>query len=206
MQAAVAGLDAIFDYRLSPMASVLQWMQDHSPRTLVGMSLGAHLCVVHLARVPTVNGLILIAPAWTDQPEPGFTEHLANLRKTGLQQHLAHLPDKPAWVRDALRQAWNQYPEDVLLNHLYEGVTTPGPGFQALQAVCVPTVIVGFWDDPFHPWSVAEQWATAIPNSRLIGIPSASAERDLGNIGNAAVKNLQDLGGWGLGYCGGRCG
>jgi pimeloyl-ACP methyl ester carboxylesterase len=202
MMAAVAGLDAAFDYRISPTTSLSAWMQRHTPSVLVGMSLGGHLCVRNAPQIATLNGLIVIAPAWTDQPDPRYAAHINGIEHMGIHQHLAHLPKQPTWVRNAVVQAWNEYPDELLLTHLMEAANTPGPGLAALQAVRVPTVIVGFWDDPFHPWSVAEQWAAEIPNSRLIGMPRASAGRDLRNIGHAAVTNLQDLGGWLLGDTG----
>jgi pimeloyl-ACP methyl ester carboxylesterase len=193
LASALPGIDAIFDYRDAPICSLLSWMSAHAPAILVGMSYGAHMCVQHVGQLPTVKGLILIAPAWTDIPDPRYAEHVQALTKQGIHAHLSSLPRQPAWVRTAVTDAWSQFSPTALISHLAEVASTKGPGLTKLRDVNIPTVVVGFWDDPLHTWDVAREWAMAIPTSRLIGMPSMSPERNLRNLTQAAEVNLRDL-------------
>lgn len=193
MKAVLPTIDSVLDYGRIRPSNYQEWLVALEPTVLIGVSYGAHLCVELARAAPTLDGLILIAPAWTDEPNPHFVSHVNAIAAQGLTHHLETVPKEPAWIHDAVHAAWTSFEPQVLLAHLASVAVSRGPGQSALLGLQVPAVIVGFWDDPMHPWETAKTWASAIPQSRIIGMPMSAPEPSLMNVTAAAMANLSDL-------------
>lgn len=186
-------LDWVIDYRTIALGDVISSITAASPQVLVGVSIGAHLSVVAASHLSSLDGLILVAPAWTREPDPRHAVLADAVLAEGVSAQVRRLPKEPAWVREEVTDAWQRYEQVALGSHLQEVAGTPGPGLDRLRALQVPCVVVGFWDDPVHPWQVARTWAHAIPVNRLIGLPIAALADDRANVAQLAWRNLRDL-------------
>lgn len=169
-----------------------------SPIWLAGVSYGAHLAASIAGTDPRVQGLIAIAPAWTGAPSAlaDFGRHTAHsMRERGIADTLDAMRDGniSSWVHEELARAWSDMDAEDLATHLELVASTPAPSSELLATVRCASVIVGFTDDPSHPWSVAEHWHHSIPHSRLLAVPLASAGCARTNLGGPALANLRDL-------------
>jgi pimeloyl-ACP methyl ester carboxylesterase len=168
-------------------------------RVVGGVSRGAHLAACWAARRDAerdgpLDGLLLALPAWTG--DGGATSgRLASslaaqaVRERGrdavLEQSLAAgVP----WLAEELRRAWLARPEDELLADLEEAVETPAPDISDLERIVVPTGVVGFRDDSFHPLEVARAWAAALPRGELEVLDVTAPEDDRTLLGSAALS------------------
>jgi pimeloyl-ACP methyl ester carboxylesterase len=153
--------------------------------TLAGASMGAQTALhFALAQPERVAGLVLITPAFDpyaprDDAELAQWDALASgLREGGVEGFVA------AYDLDALPEAWRGTVETVLRQRLsahehplavadaIEVVSRSRPfeHIDQLAGLDVPTVVVGSRDeaDPGHPLVVAERYAEAIPDARLL--------------------------------------
>jgi pimeloyl-ACP methyl ester carboxylesterase len=162
--------------------------------TLVGgVSLGAMAAACWAAaRSPRIQleGLLLTLPAWSG--DPGVTAALSQLAaddivRNGLDATLGRLAGQ-GWVGPELARAWRMYDEQQLVAALRATSCCVGPTLDQLRRISVPTGLVGFEDDVFHPIEVAEGWTGALPNAVLRRLALQAPVRDVGLIGHAAVE------------------
>jgi pimeloyl-ACP methyl ester carboxylesterase len=150
---------------------------------LAGASMGAHTAVhVALEHPGRVAGLGLITPAYVPEELearlPWWDGLSDGLREGGVDGFVAAYgePDVPeAWretVDRVVRQRLgaHRHPEAVADALRAVPRSRPFAAMDDLDAIAVPTVVVGDRDepDPGHPLAVAERWTAAIPGARLV--------------------------------------
>jgi pimeloyl-ACP methyl ester carboxylesterase len=168
-------------------------------RVVGGISRGAHLAATWAARRGDValDGLLLALPAWTGdgRDTPGrLASSLAAqaLRERGRSAVLAESRGAGVpWLAEELARAWLACPEEELLADLTAAVTTPAPELPALRGIAVPSGVVGFARDAFHPLPVAREWAGALPRAALEVLDVTAPEHDRTVLGAAAVAAWQ---------------
>lgn len=192
MASAFPFIDASLDHRDLGLDDIVSALIEAQPTVMVGVSIGAHICAEAATVMPDVKGLILVAPAWIDDPDPRHAAMARQIAEVGVQEHMSTLPRSPAWLHRTTVESWGGYQPEALLTHLRSVSHRPGPGIHALARISVPTVLIGFWDDPVHPWSVTQQWADSMTNRRLIGLPLDALDIDPGILGALAQANLRD--------------
>ncbi|WP_406231242.1 alpha/beta fold hydrolase [Nocardia sp. NBC_01009] len=166
------------------------------PVLVTGISLGAAIAVEWAAEHPdAVVGVVAALPAWTGSDTAACPAALsaaataAQLRADGLDAVIERMrASSPRWLADALTQSWRaQWPQ--LPDALEEAADYKWPGAERLVTLDVPVAVVTAVDDPVHPFTVAEEWATLIPRSELIRITLSELGEDpaiLGKTGLAA--------------------
>ena len=151
---------------------------------LAGSSMGAHTVVAHALSDPRrVAGLVIIGPASSGlPPSEESLEHwdalAAGLEQDGIDGFLAAYDDDldPEWrdvlVRIARERLERHRDLDALALALREVPrSVPFDGLVELESLDVPALVVASGDeaDPGHPRSVAEAYASSLPQARLIG-------------------------------------
>lgn len=150
---------------------------------LVGHSMGAHTIVTLALRDPdAVAGIVLIGPASTGLPPEEDSlaawDALADgLDGGGVEGFIAAYDRDldPEW-RDTLlriareRLGHHRCPDAVAQAMREVPRSPPFEGMGELEALDVPALVVGSRDaaDPGHPLAVAEAYADALPDARLI--------------------------------------
>jgi pimeloyl-ACP methyl ester carboxylesterase len=152
---------------------------------LVGASMGAHTALrLALAKPERVAGLVLVTPSFDpraprdDASLAGWDALASGLRADGVEGFVR------AYDLGKVPQAWHQTIETVLRQRLaahehplavadaLEVVPRSRPFEQLdeLAALSLPSIVVGSRDeaDPGHPLAVAERYAEAIPDARLV--------------------------------------
>jgi pimeloyl-ACP methyl ester carboxylesterase len=152
---------------------------------LAGASMGAHTALWLAREQPErVAGLVVITPGY-DPDTVDDRERLARwdalsegLRKGGVEGFLEaygepHVPE--AWretVVKVIRQrlALHEHPEAVADALRAVPRARPFGALSKLNEISVPTIVVASADepDPGHPQALAERYAHAIPNARLV--------------------------------------
>jgi pimeloyl-ACP methyl ester carboxylesterase len=156
-----------------------------------GVSLGAHLAVEWaLANPDRCAGLLLALPAWNGTPGDAPAAVSARLsasavRTHGLDATLAAVEAAP-WLAAELERSWRRTGAG-LAESLDIAATRTAPEISDLARITVPTGIAACSDDPVHPRSVAERWATTIPGARLCTTTLSALGTDRESLGRAAV-------------------
>lgn len=166
-----------------------------------GVSLGAHAAALWAASAQGAWPLLLAMPAWTGPPGEVAAATAAaadDLALRGSQRVLGGLvalaPDD--WVVDELAVGWADHPDDeALVRALRDAASSPGPDLDDLGRVRGPAAVVALDDDPVHPRTVAEQWATRIPRAALAVVPRHAPGDDRGALGRAGARLLRGLSG-----------
>lgn len=184
-------LDAA-QFNFYTFADDLRALLDHLglQRAVVGgISLGAGVGLNLALRFPErVQGLVLIRPAWLNQPNPW------NVRMFGLMARLlrAHGPERAQALfvqTEEYRETLRRYPDTARSLALqFTGPhaqwaaarleafaqAVPWPDRKALGTIHVPTLVLANRLDPVHPFEVGEALARAIPGAELREITSKS--------------------------------
>ena len=153
----------------------------HYPRTaVVGVSMGAGVAANLALRYPErVSALLLIRPAWTDEPNP---EHLSALSYVGdLLQRMGSVvgarvfADSPDYRRvlgasaaaagSLLEQFRDPLAAQRAVRLVQLPLSNPFKRLADLGALDVPATVVAAPADPLHPVEIAEAWAAHIPAS-----------------------------------------
>jgi hypothetical protein len=187
------------DLRTGDVAAVeaaLDRAADASVRLVAGISLGAHAAVRWAARraARPLDGLWLVLPAWTGEPDPVAALSAAaadEVAAEGLPAALARVGPQ-GWVGAELARAWPGYGEAGLVGVLRQTAGSPGPEHADLAALAVPCAVVGIAEDPFHPAAVAEQWVAAIPRAALRLLAPAAPAADVAALGWAGLLAWRD--------------
>ena len=148
-----------------------------------GHSMGAHtIADLALRDADRLAGVVLIGPAELGTPPQddvlAYWDRLANgLEQDGVEGFLAAYDQglDPAW-RDILlriarqRLGAHRHPEGVVRALREVPRTRPFDGVGELGFLDVPALVVASHDqaDSAHPYAVAEAWAEALPQGRLV--------------------------------------
>jgi pimeloyl-ACP methyl ester carboxylesterase len=165
-------------------------------RLVGGVSLGAHLAARWALRHPHLDGVLLVLPAWTGPPGPVAAATAASadtIDRLGTDGALAAAGTAVPWVAAELAAAWPAY-GDRLAASLRAAAAAPGPTAAELASLRVPAGVVGFTDDPLHPYEVAREWAAALPRAVLRTLQLSDAAPDPAVLGRTALDALDAAG------------
>ena len=173
-------------------AGDLRSLLDHLRiRTAVigGISMGAGVAIRFAVEWPErVKALILVRPAWLDQPDPPqlrlFVRIAELLESMGPQDGLAAFQKDSEWVTmrrtapamaDSLCQQFTvdrAHERRVRLQQM--PLASPIEKWSQVENLQKPALVVGNRTDPVHPFEFAEIWAHRLPLAQLVEIPSKS--------------------------------
>jgi pimeloyl-ACP methyl ester carboxylesterase len=162
-------------------------LAEHVPGRLIlaGHSMGCHTVATYaLDHLDRVAGAVLIGPVQLGLPAPEEItvawDRLADGLEEGgvegfMQVYEADLSIEGKWRETVLRitrerMERHRHPKAVARALREVPRSVPFDGMAELEAMDVPALVVASRDeaDPGHPYSVAEAWAEALPNGRLI--------------------------------------
>jgi pimeloyl-ACP methyl ester carboxylesterase len=150
---------------------------------LAGHSMGAHTLIAHALRDPgSIAGLVVIGPAVVGTPMPeealtGWDALADGLAENGIDGFIEVYSQNldPEWRDTLIRIARDRLGKHRDLAALAEAVrevprSVPFDGMGELEGLDVPALVVASHDlaDPGHPYAVAEAYAEALPQARLI--------------------------------------
>jgi pimeloyl-ACP methyl ester carboxylesterase len=152
---------------------------------LAGHSMGCHTIANYaLDHSDRVAGLVLIGPGQLGLPAPDEVteswDRLAEGLESGGVEGFMEAFERDLSAAPQYRDSVLRFTRDRLSRHLHpEAVaralreaprSIPFDGMAELETLDVPALIVGSHDeaDPGHPYAVAEAWAAALPQARLI--------------------------------------
>ena len=188
----VGGPDAFHFNGLTDDLIALLDRLDYPRAAVVGVSMGAGIAVNLALRYPErVSALLLIRPAWTDEPNPA---HLCALRHAGdLLQRLGSVVGARAFAESAeyarvlgesaaagaslLEQFRDARASQRAVRLVQMPLSNPFKRLADLGALDVPATVVAAPRDPLHPVEIAEAWAAHIP--RAAWFTTASRDDDL---------------------------
>jgi pimeloyl-ACP methyl ester carboxylesterase len=211
----VGGPDAFhFNGLADDLASLLDRL-NYPRAAVVGVSMGAGVAVNLALRYPErVSALLLIRPAWTDEPNP---VHLSSLRYAGdLLQRMGSVvgarvfADSPEYrhvlgasaaaAGTLLEQFRDPFAAQRAVRLVQMPLSNPFKRLADLGALDVPATVVAAPGDPLHPVEIAEAWAGHIPDSGWFQTASRDADpaayqRDLSDCVERFVASLVPAGG-----------
>ncbi len=151
-----------------------------------GISMGAGISAAFAVKWPEqVRALVLVRPAWMDQPAPPNLIHLpgvkrlldaagpdADLQKCCSLEEYEPIKRLPAELRSILEDQLTK-PKAYERRARLERVTKSCPiiSWSEVEALTMPTLVVGNSPDAAHPMEMAEEWARRVPDGRLAVIP-----------------------------------
>jgi pimeloyl-ACP methyl ester carboxylesterase len=169
-----------------------------------GISLGAHAAVRAVGARTAASSVAPLAvlaclPAWTGPSVPGRGPHAgvaAEVRAAGIPTMVERFrrdTGMPGWLRTTLLNDYPRHHEASLTAALLalDGGEAPGP--EELAALPVPLAVIGWPDDPGHPFDVAERWAALAPGAMLATLQLGDLEDRLGALGSAAVRAVESV-------------
>lgn len=157
------------------------------PLTLVGISMGAALCLrIALARPADVERLVLVRPAFTDRPLPrnlelfpvlgellaryGALEAERQFRCTARYRSVELVSKLGAAGLVAQLRAPRAAERAVRLLEIPRNRAFGSD--RELAVLDVPATVVAAPRDPVHPLEVAQQWVDSLPQARLFTVPA----------------------------------
>ncbi|HEY3925287.1 MAG TPA: alpha/beta hydrolase [Acidothermaceae bacterium] len=188
----------------------------HYPRTaVVGVSMGAGVAVNLALRYPErISALLLIRPAWTDEPSPVHLSALSHagdlLQRMGSVVGARVFADSPDYKHvlgasaaaavSLLEQFRDPKAAQRAVRLVQMPLSNPFKRLADLGALDVPATVVAAPADPLHPVEVAEAWAAHIPGSGWLQTASrdvdpAAYHRDVTASVDRFVASLVPAGG-----------
>lgn len=148
-----------------------------------GISMGSGVALnVAIRYHERVKALVLVRPAWLDQPHPEnlfILEKLASLlRKNAggqiaespeFKKMAAEVPGAAQSVLGQLNREQSEYTAEVLDRMCGD---SPFPRMDDLHKIYIPVLIIASDEDPMHPFEFASKMHKHIPNSQLKKVPS----------------------------------
>ena len=174
-----------FDLLAADILSLVDSVGLPAARVWIGVSMGAATALrVALTRPAGIRGLVLIRPAWLDQPHPANLEAfgvIADLLTTlGPVAGRIEMASTPVWQRIRNESAsmatslLEQFDKPLAVDRVRRLLEIPADApFRhpaELRSIDLPMVIVGAPGDPVHPVTVARQWADWLPGARYAQI------------------------------------
>lgn len=148
-----------------------------------GISMGSGIALNLAVRYPErVQALVLVRPAWLNQPNPRnllILQKLASLLKADAGDEIietdefkAMAASVPGAAQSVLGQLNREQPEhtaEVLRGMI---LSTPFKNFEELHQLDIPVLIIASEADPMHPFDFAVQLHENLAGSRLVKVPS----------------------------------
>ena len=199
-----------FEMMAHDLTSLAEHLQLGPKLVLVGVSMGAATALaVALQNPGRVHGLVLVRPAWLDQPLPenlrAFPEVARRLRTEGPIQGRATFQESrqyreieaisPSGAASLLGQ-FDQPGALARVRRLEEmPASVPYRHPRSVRGLSVPTLVIGAPRDPIHPVSFAEELASLVPSSQLALLTprDLSPERNRADLEVAVNRFLADL-------------
>ncbi|MGF7218076.1 pimeloyl-ACP methyl ester carboxylesterase [Spirosoma lacussanchae] len=164
------------------------------PIVLGGISMGAGIAIRYaLNRPDQIRNLVLLRPAWVDQPLPSSLSILYRLGKRLESDHdtlatqtwllqdelfLTLQTENPACAASIMGQL-NRPDPPLTARTLVEIVNSaPIQDWAEVMRLALPTLVMGSTDDPLHPMAMATSWANALPNASFREVASRYTEPD----------------------------
>jgi pimeloyl-ACP methyl ester carboxylesterase len=152
---------------------------------LTGHSMGCHTAAAYaLEHADDVAALVLEGPVTLGIPATeerlAYWDRLAEGLERGgvegfMEAYEASLDVDPAWRETALRitrerMQRHRHPEALARALRDLARSLPFEGLAELETLDVPSLVVASYDeaDPGHPYAIAEAWADALPDARLV--------------------------------------
>lgn len=154
-----------------------------------GVSMGAGIALAFSRRHShRARGLILSRPAWLNLPNPPNLSILGTIadlvEKHGCKSALQLFRDSetykslkecfPETARSLVELFLARSTERVVLPLRFIPAAVPFESFDQLQSIIAPTLVIGNYKDPVHPFEFAERLTAAIPSATLREILSKS--------------------------------
>jgi pimeloyl-ACP methyl ester carboxylesterase len=175
------------DFRLESLAAEIAADLPHEPLSIVGISMGAAIALrLALRGDVEVQRLVLVRPAFTDEPLPPNLalfpvigdllqtfgpEHGERLfRETDLYEELRAIT--PIGAQAALDQFSRPDAAARAIRLVEVPRNRAWSSTAELARLAVPTSVVAAPRDPVHPVDVAELWARSLPGASLSLVPA----------------------------------
>jgi pimeloyl-ACP methyl ester carboxylesterase len=199
-----------FDGLADDVIALLDFLGVTGPVLAVGVSMGAAIALNLALRWPgRLAALVLIRPAWLDQPLPAhlavFPLVASLLRAHGAEAGLAEF-ERTAAYRQVLGEsaataaslrgqftAKRAAERAARLDLMPRSV--PYPDVTDLRRVRLPALVLGAPRDPTHPLAVAEATAAALPDAPLRLLPERDfdAAAQLDQVRRETARFLHDV-------------
>lgn len=161
----------------------------------LGAALAARWALSHSQRTAAV---LAVLPPWTGAPDGApaavSARHTAaTLRRDGLEATAAAMrASSPGWLADELSRSWRrQWPS--LPDAMEDAAGYRAPTAEELRGLDVPLAVVAASDDPIHPTSVADDWASWAPRAALRTVRLEEFGPHPALLGQACVEALQAI-------------
>jgi len=199
-----------FDVMAQDLTTLADNLQLGPKLVLVGVSMGAATALALATREPgRVHGLVLVRPAWLNQPLPEnlrvFPEVARLLRTEGPDRGRAIFEGSaryreieaisPSGAASLLGQ-FDQPGAVARARRLEEMPSSvPYQDPRSVRSLSSPVLVIGAPNDPVHPIGYAEELASLVPGSRLALLTSRdlSPERNRADLEAFVSRFLADL-------------
>ncbi len=156
-----------------------------------GISMGAGIAMNLAIRYPErISGLVLVRPAWLDQPNPDNLKHFAiiarYLRDFGAEQGLREFRLSPEYVLlqkekpQVLVMMENEFMQAGAAERVvrYEKLPwdVPNSNPQEWEKISAATLVIGCKEDYVHPYAFARRLSQAIPKAILVEVPAKTVD------------------------------
>ncbi len=171
------------------LAEDLHALMDHAgidQAVVGGISMGSGISTAFAVCWPErVHALILVRPAWLDQPAPPnlawFPKVMRLLEAAGPDASLETCQSLPEFepFKGLPMDPNDGFYSQLIKPKAYErrarlGRITgdcPIHSWMDTEVLTMPALVFGNEQDPTHPYEFAEEWARRLPNARLVRIP-----------------------------------
>lgn len=201
------------DLTFSQFARDLQGLLDHlsiDQAVIGGISMGAGIATRFALHAPErFRGLVLIRPAWLTKPFPVnldlpvlvarlFEEHGPARWQSYFDQHqlVQRIKAQEPSLVDTMR---SQFDSTLAVERRARLTRIPGDcphtDWRELSSLAAPAIVIGCENDWLHPLTIAETWASRLPNAELRQAATKSVDfpqhaRDVRGYLNAFLYSL----------------